>query len=243
MSKKLGPKEVSNGRIGRPPRKRQRQLDEFGPIPEFIAHDDKTDTSKSKIEAGDCAWLGDDGKLDPSELLKEMSYEPESALSLILGAIIDAHPLADGPTRAQRIDSAEEALFGQAKRRGRDSIDDEDTLLELGRRYFKNWLNDGEHEIEVAPIIREMLDEARTIGCNREQSEEAAISRLQGKFNEDRNRILARATAELKWSLPSFHSRLLRILKDLEELGVQSDTARIIKRIDPQTGKHLYLNP
>ena len=34
-------------------------------------------------------------------------------------------------------------------------------LRELGRRYFRRWLEDPAHEIEVAPIAREILAEAK----------------------------------------------------------------------------------
>jgi hypothetical protein len=61
--------------------------------------------------------------------------------------------------------------------------------------------------------------------------------RLQRKFVADRDRILARATVELKWDLPAFHYRILSILEELRALGVACDTQRMIRRIDPKVGK------
>ena len=199
--------------------------------------DAEAKASTANITADDCVWLGEDLKLNPDKLLKERGYEPESALRLILGAIIDAHELADGPSRSARIDLAEEALLGLPQKRGKDPRDDEDMLRELGRRYFRMWLEDPDHEIEIGPIAKEVLADARGKNHNSEHSADAAARRLQRKFVADRDRILARATVELKWDLPAFHYRILRILEELTALGVACDTQRIIRRIDPKVGK------
>ena len=125
-------------------------------IRDFKISDTEAKASTANITAEDCAWPGEDGKLDPNKLLREQGYEPESALRLILGAIIDAHVDALGRVRARRIDEAEAVLLGRKRPRGNDPHDDEDMLRELGRRYFKKWLDDPDHKIEVGPIAREI---------------------------------------------------------------------------------------
>jgi len=142
--------------------------------------------------------------------------------------------VVDGPTRSKRIDSAEAVLLGIAQKRGNDPHDDEDFLRELGRRYFRRRLEDPDHEIEVAPIAREILAEAKAAGVVPRVIVEGDFRRLQRKFVDDRDRILARATAELRWNLPEFHDRILRVLVELRALGVACDTGRIVQQIDPK---------
>jgi hypothetical protein len=222
--------------MGRRPRKRKVITESSGPVPDYLRTRPKTATI-GNISAEDLVWIGENGNLDPDELLKERGYEPEGPLRLILGAIIDAHVVVGGPTRSKRIDSAEEALLGTPQKRGNDPHDDEDLLRELGRRYFKRWLEDRDHEIEVAPIAREILAETKAAGRIPGHLVDGAFRRLQRKFAADRDRILARATAALKWDLPEFHHRVLTLLKELRALGVDCETQRIIQRIDPKVGK------
>jgi hypothetical protein len=234
MMKKSEHNDRKEMHVERRRRKRPTTANEPDPVPDFMVRDAEADTSWSKITADDCAWLGEDGKLDPDELLKKRGYEPEGALRLILGAIIDAHVVVAGPTRSKRIDSAEATLLGAAQKRGNDPHDDEDLLRELGRRYFRKWLEDRDHIIEVAPLAREILAEAKASGIIPRDIVEGDYRRLQRKFVEDADRILARATAELRWNLPEFHNRILSILVDLRALGIPCDTRRILQRIGSQ---------
>jgi hypothetical protein len=209
----------------------------LSPTPVFSSEELEVKASKSNITADDAAWVGDDGNLDPDDLLAKRGYEPEGALRLILGAIIDAHSDVRGRTRSKRIDSAETALLGVAQKLGNDPRDDEDLLRELGRRYLRRRLEDRNQEIEVGPIAREILAEAKAAGRIPDVFIKEAFRRLQRKFASDRDRILARATVELKWDLPEFHNRILSILKELQALGVDCDTRRIVQRIDPKGRK------
>jgi hypothetical protein len=219
--------------MGRPPRKRKATTHGWGPVPDHLRGRPKIHTI-GNISAEDLVWIGEDGNLDPNKLLEETSYEPEGALRLILAAIIDAHGVVGGPTRSKRIDSAEEALLGIPQKRGNDPHDDEDFLREIARCYMKRRFDDRTIEIEVAPIAREVLAEAKAAGLVPDHLVEGAFRRLQRKFAADRDRILARATADLKWDLPEFHHRILRILEDMQALGVACDAERLIRRIDPK---------
>jgi hypothetical protein len=219
--------------MGRRPRKHKAIADGTEPVPDYLRAHPKTVTF-GNISAEDLVWLGEDLALDSNLLLEQRGYEPEGPLRLILGAIIDAHVVVGGPTRSKRIDSAEEALLGTHQKRGNDPHDDEDLLRELGRRYFKRWLEDRDHEIEVAPIAREILAEAKAAGRIPDVIINEAFRRLQRKFAADRDRILARAIVELKWNLPEFHHRILRILEDMQALGSACDARRVIGRIDPK---------
>jgi len=91
MKKKLERNEGGEARVGRRLRRRPASEYDRDPVPDFMVLDAEADRSKSKITADDCAWLGEDGKLDPDKLLKKRGYEPDGALRLILGAIVDAH--------------------------------------------------------------------------------------------------------------------------------------------------------
>lgn len=219
--------------MGRPPRRRKATTDGSELVPDYLRGRQKT-TTIGNISAEDFVWTGENGNLEPDELLKERGYEPEGPLRLILGAIIDAHVVVSSPTRSKRIDSAEEALLGTPQKRGNDPHDDEDLLRELGRRYFRQWVGDKTREIEVAPLAKEILAEAKSAGRIPDVIIKEAHRRLQRKFVADRDRILACATAELKWDLPEFHHRILRILEDMRALGVACDARRIIQRVDPK---------
>jgi len=252
MAKRLEKKADVKSQFRRPPRKRQTMADElpvleppmvsaeaprslldfFGLKP-VARSDGETLRPQDVIMCESCVWLGVDLKLDPDELLKQTGYEPESALQLIIGAIVDAHPDTTGRTRSQRIDAAEAELLGFKRQRGNDSSDDEDILRAVGRRYFRKWLEDSEHEIEVGPIVREVLAEAKAEGWVTKGTEDNAVRRIRRKFVADRDCILARATSELKWNLPQFHARLLRIFEELKDLGVKCETRQIVKQIDP----------
>jgi hypothetical protein len=221
-------------RVGRRPRKPRTTFGEFDPVSESKFSDADVEASTANITADDCAWIGDNRKLNPDKLLKKREYELESPLRLILGAIIDACTDTLRRSRARRIDDAEAVLLGRKRPRGNDCHDDEDILRELGRRYFKKWLENPNREIEVAPIAREILAEARAGGRIPDVIVKDDFRRLQRKFIADRDRILARATVELKWDLPEFHDRILRILGELRALGVACDSRRIIGRIDPK---------
>ena len=108
-------------------------------------------------------------------------------------------------------------------------------MRELGRRYFRRWLEDPDHEIEVAPIAREILAEAKAAGLIPKVIVQGDFNRLQRKLPTIAT-ALARATAELKWALPEFHDRILSILVELRALGVACDTRGIVERIDPKIG-------
>jgi hypothetical protein len=221
--------------MGRLPRERKATSLGSDPLPDYLRGRPKA-ARFGNLSADDLTWLGEDLTLDTDELLKKRGYEPEGALRLILGAIIDAHVVADGPGRAKRLDSAEEALLGVAQKRGNDPYDDEDLLRELARRYFSQWVGDKTREIEVAPLAREILAEAKSAGRIPKTIVEGDVRRLQRKFVADRDRILARATVDLKWDVPEFHRRVLRVLEALQALGVACDARRIIQRIDPNVG-------
>jgi hypothetical protein len=93
------------------------------------------------------------------------------------------------------------------------------------------------HEVEVAPIAREILAEARASGGIPDVIVKGDFRRLARKFIADRDRILTWATVELKWDLPAFHDRILRVLEELTALGVACDSRRIARRIDPKHAK------
>ncbi len=187
--------------------------------------------TNSTLGPEDFAWIGKDGTLDGEALLENVGYEPEGPLRLILGAIIAAHPTDEKRTNEDRLLEAEAALLGTHRKRGNRESDDEELLHEIGNRFFEEWLKDTNATIDVGPIVRKVLND-REIRF-RMVTEESVVRRLQRKFDKDRDRILARVTRSLKWYLLDFYKRLLRVISDLQALGVEVDSSLLWRRINP----------
>jgi hypothetical protein len=221
--------EVETSKPGR--RARKRPYSEPEPLPEYLKHYDGPMTiSNRPVE--DLIWIGEDGSLDPEAVLEKEGYEPEGALRIILGTIVEAHPDADKRTPRQRIDAAEAALVGKRRGRGNVELSDEDLLREVGRRYFALWWEHRDLEIDVGPIVAETLNDPLFSASRRDQAQLISeVRRLQRKFNKERDRILSRVTTDPRWKLPEFYRRILRIISELKALGIAIDDSALRSRI------------
>jgi hypothetical protein len=115
-------------------RQRSRTLSEPEPLPEYLKQYDGS-MINSNLSPEDLIWIGEDGSRDPEVALEKEGYEPESALRIILQAIVGAHPDVDRRKPRVRIDAAEAALVGKRRGRGNVELSDEELLREIGRRF------------------------------------------------------------------------------------------------------------
>jgi hypothetical protein len=215
----------------RPPRSRKIKTGDFEPLPGFMR---EYTPAKLGLTAEDSAWLGDDGTVDPFQMLNEKGYELKSAFRLLLEAIVDANPDKSGRTRAQRIDGAEALLLGTPKRRGVDPIDDDEILRVVARRYYEQWLENPEIEIEVAPIVETRLKELELgpEGHPTDRYRTSAVRRIVRTFKSDRDRLLASVTNDPRWDPPSLYLDLLSIIDTLKRLGVKAIPAKLLDRMN-----------
>jgi hypothetical protein len=197
----------------RPPRPRRIKIKDDCPVPEYLRGRKKS--VRLPFDADDFVWKGDDGTLDPIEVLRQNGFERKSAFRLLTEAIVDANPgEKDGPTRAQRIDRAEALLLGRRPRPGVDQFDDDEVLRLVAKRYFEQWHEHPDREIEVAPIAKSVLNDfelrrdAKSQPGNehprrsREHDTNSAVRRIVRKFKLDRDRLLASVTHDPRWDPP-----------------------------------------
>lgn len=181
--------------------------------------------AKAKVELGlkpeDRVWTGDDGELDPGALLREHGWHPEAPLTAILLAIIDAHPLPEGPTRAERLEVATEALTGVRRKRGRDKSDDYDLLCVVARRYWAEWCK-GERNPAVDTIARSAFNALPADDQRRQHATtlEAHVKRIATEFRLHRDLLLARVTLEDDWNSRDTARAVTQAVEALRALGI-----------------------
>jgi len=221
------PSSVESNRR-RPPRPRRIKVKDDEGVPEYVRDDE---SSRLEINAEDCVWIGDDGTLDPIEVLRQKGFEQKNAFRLLIEAIVDANPREeDGPTRAQRIDRAEALLLGRPLRPGVDEFDDDEVLRLVAKRYFEQWHEYSDREIEVAPIAKTILNEF-DLG-SREHNINSAVRRIVRKFRRDRDRLLASVTHDPRWDPPQVYLDLFSIIGTLKRLGVKATPDALLSRMN-----------
>ena len=180
----------------------------------------------------DCAWLGKDGNIDPDEILKANGYDPDPPLELILGAIIDAHPAKD--SRQDRLENALEALTGVKRKRGMNSKNDYDLLLQIAWEYHVAHLNGEEYETEVAPIAKRVIERLPPNDPRKPRAGLiSVIRRLVRKFNKDRDLLLTRATSQMDWFRMHDVNAIRDVVKKIEELGIPANVGSVKPRLFP----------
>ena len=230
----------------RPPRRRRIKITDDWPVPEHIM---EGKSSSLGINSEDCVWIGEDGRLDPIEVLHQKGFEQKSAFRLLIEAIVDANPGKEGvPTRGQRIDRAEALLLGQRPRPGVDRFDDDQVLREVAKRYFEQWREYPDREIEVAPIAKSVLNEfeirrhTKSQPANEhprrplEHDINSAVRRIVRKFNRDRDRLLASVTHDPRWDPPETYLHVLSVIDTLKRLGVNANSDTVLSRLHRKKG-------
>lgn len=186
--------------------------------------------TKNNVVVEDLVWIGDDGSLDPHKLLETAGYESKGPLWILLDAIVSANCGDGRREQRERVAIAEAALLGRTRKAGNQEIQDEARLIEIGKRYFKLWVQNREIVVELGPLAEEVLKDPR-FAPGREGTLRSVVRRLQRKFKSDRDRILARATADLRYETPQFYTRILNIISELKALGLEVDEDIVRERM------------
>ena len=117
-------------------------------IPDYLSGNEP----RPELDVDDVAWIGVDGTGDFEPLLAERGDEPEEPLRLIVRAIV-AGSGASGETLMKRETEAMAALTGTQKP-GRPESDDYDLLLEIARRWLKEfWVGRRVTVTRRAPLL------------------------------------------------------------------------------------------
>lgn len=204
-------------------------------LPDFMRAD--LGRGKENITAADVEWVGEDGKLDEDALLAKHGYEPETALDMILRAVIAAHPKRNS-SLAARLEFAKSALFGNAPR-GRRTSDDYEILLDIAWEYFNEQFKFDEpkpfKEVELAPLIRKALEKRyaapHRTGARAESGENSDVHRLARKFSKDRNVLLIRVASEMNADRVDFTKKVRKVARRLQQLNVELDIDLIRPRL------------
>ena len=185
----------------------------------------------SHLGPNDLVWLGEDGELDPDEALNRHGYDPTPPLSIILSAIIDAHPIEGGDTKEARLEKALKALTGRKRMRGMDTKDDYDILLEVAWDFFVSFIENNGAEPEVKPIIRKHIEQLPENDPRRYMAEiDSVFRRVSRKFAKEKDLLLARVTGDSNYDRMDTISLIKNILAQFEKLGIKVENTAVKSR-------------
>lgn len=199
-------------------------------VPQFMKAD--VGLGLENISPEDVVWIGDDGELDPEQILEKHGYDPYTPLELLLLSIIDAHPPGkdDIRSRQTRLDEALKALTSKPGRRGPGVVDDYDKLLRIAWRYHEQRFRDGT-DPSLAPIIRECLEATGDDSRRPEDGENSNVKRLKAKFYKNKDLLLTRVTSEMDFDRMDKIRVLTKIADQLQSLGIEVSRSSLKARL------------
>ena len=182
----------------------------------------------------DVVWIGEDGELDPDELIAQEGREYRSPLFQVVRALVAGHQskLPQHELEA-KVRTVCDEIIGNSNP-GRSDVDDGPLLLEIAHRYHETLHAAGKWpggSVPVKPIVREVvLEHGKTHRQNRMPAEVSLVRTLVNKFNKDKDLWLSRATTEGRYYNPSrMHdiNRLRTGLRMLADAGVSLDISQV----------------
>lgn len=207
-------------------RTRSRNDDIEKAVPAFMRGDLDQGLGTEAISSASLPWVGRDGTFDAEEMLLRHGYDDQSPLELLVRAIVAGHPTQ--PEQIDlRVESALEALTGQAPRAGPKPKNDTLVLLEIGARRHHALMNRTRQSLWS--IIDDLIDERGA--PSREQSRESYHRRLQRKFDKHEDLICSRATHQQDADRMLLSDKLHKILDQLREIGIESDSSVLPTRM------------
>lgn len=221
--------------------------DKVQKLPSFMAEDAIDPKISPHFEPKDLAWIGDDS----DTVLTEHGYEGVAHISsehdkygilrILLTAIVAANP-SEQEGEAFRVRECLRLISGRANKPGRAQVDDSETLVRIAKEYWKQF-QAGNTDIELAPIIREVLGRAKlpqanSLGRETGQNEEAVVIRLRDKFSRHKDLIMSRVVGAHHPERRVFLKRLRHIAKELQEAGVRLDSKLLPKLPDEEKEPH-----
>jgi len=185
----------------------------------------------------DVVWTGINGSLDPDDLIEERGWDLRSPLEQILFSLIAGYQRDIIYKELKDLVRKVSSLITGEKRRGNAAKDDGALLLEVARRWHKEFFEIGRKDPELAPICRGVVTDYDSEVRSVENFDIENISKvLERKFKEDRDLWLVRATAGDGYYAPERMDDIKRIkfaLKALQDVGVAVDLARVRPTMPP----------
>lgn len=206
-------------------------MDSEEDVPEYIKRleYDPCNQPDHNFDASDVLWTGDDGELDPYDVLSKFGRDPNCPKTSLLMALILGHtPDANSQEVEKRLRKATAAITGKS-RSGRPEKDDNDALLETAWRYNEAHYNSQPGEkIELRGIVRAVVEEFCTdLIASRNVTKISLIESLENKFERQRNCLLSRATTDDGWDRYGDYRKLQSVISTLHELGVPIDGSAV----------------
>lgn len=174
--------------------------------------------SLGNTNIGDLVWIGPSSEVDPDTILEQHGHDPDDPLTSILSAIISGNPI-DGRDVGERLETALCALVGTRRKRGMNEMDrDYDLLVEIARRFFASFHQNGRVEPELAFIIRDVIAMIPEGDERRLASEDSILRRLRRKFSKNKDVLLVRVTSEQNWDRMDMARSIDAIVRQLRAL-------------------------
>jgi hypothetical protein len=185
-------------------------------IPEHLVG--PKNASIGNITVEDLVWVGPNGEVNPDAILSLHGYGPDDPFASMLSEIIRGNPIYGRDDR-ERLETALSALIGTRRKRGMDEINrDYDLLLEIARRFFASFHQNGHVEPELADIIRDVVAVVPAGDERCLASEDSIRRRLRRKFNKSKDILLVRVTSEQNWDRMDVARSINTIVRQLGAL-------------------------
>ncbi|WP_157403894.1 hypothetical protein [Paracoccus sp. N5] len=185
----------------------------------------------------DLVWTGINGSLDPDDFIEERGWDFRSPLEQILFALIAGYQRDAKCKELKDLVRKVSSLITGEKDRGNALKDDGALLLEIARRWHKEYFELGRREPKLAPICRGVVTDYASEVRGAEYFDIENISKvLERKFKEDRDLWLVRATAGDGYYAPERMNGIDRIkfaLTSLQDAGVAVDLERVRPTMPP----------
>ncbi len=208
-------------------------------IPEYLRKMAKEGPIKLQDSFGpeDLVWTGEDGQLDPEELIAEHGFEPETSLEVILMALVKGHsPDIEHDALLQRLKTAKAGIIGSVLS-GRGEVDDHRILKEVAWEYFKRFHElrrsaGNRKKVKLAPVVRSVIEtQFPELHKLRNIDPENLYKLIERKFKKDKDIILVRATLDDDWDRFS-QPKMRKAIEAIAQLQIPIDgSASIIRRL------------
>ncbi|WP_282182503.1 hypothetical protein [Aliiroseovarius marinus] len=199
-------------------------------MPEYLAKlsANKHPINEDNFGPDDQVWTGEDGSLDPDDVIEKEGREKSTALEMIVVALILGHtPSATEQEIQDRLKQAIKAIKGVSKS-GRREQDDDYALLEISWRVHEAKFHAEGQTVQLRPIVKAVVDEYfEQIPARRNIEPQSYIEKLEDKFNVRKDWYLARATTDNDWGRFDSVKPIKAVLSALEALGIQVDASTV----------------
>lgn len=186
----------------------------------------------------DVVWTGEDGKLDPYEILDEHGFEPETNLENLLAAVTKGHnPGISDEDLRKRIARATKAISNSERAVGRPKTDDYAIIKEVAwafheASYMPNRAGKLSEWPSLRPIVGRVIEEQfPSVSKERNMELDNLCRVIERKFKKHMNVNLVRATCDDDYDRFRENSKLRKVVDSMRELGIPADATGISRRV------------